>query len=145
MWIERLTTSRTTHALELAARFAEQRHKVLAENVANIDTPDYHTKRLDTEVFQNTLKDALQQSAQDGSRVLELRGEAQVSTTPDGGLCVKPQIRPADNVLFHDGSNASLERLMTEVQQNALDYSLATRLLGKRFDGLLTAIRGRMT
>ena len=58
MWIERLTTSRVTHALELTARFAEERHKVLAENVANIDTPDYQTKRLDPEVFQNTLKDA---------------------------------------------------------------------------------------
>lgn len=145
MWIERLTTSRVTHALELTARFAEERHKVLAENVANIDTPDYHTKRLDAEVFQKTLKDALQRSEGSGATVLELRGEAQVSTTPDGRLTVRPQVRPADNILFHDGRNASLETLMTEVQQNALDYSLATRLLSKRFDGLLTAIRGRTT
>ncbi|MBU0617158.1 MAG: flagellar basal body rod protein FlgB [Planctomycetes bacterium] len=145
MWIERLTTSRVTHALELTARFAEERHKVLAENVANIDTPDYHTKRLDAEVFQKTLKNALQRSEGSGATVLELRGEAQVSTTPDGRLTVRPQVRPADNILFHDGRNASLETLMTEVQQNALDYSLATRLLSKRFDGLLTAIRGRTT
>jgi flagellar basal-body rod protein FlgB len=145
MWIERLTTSPVTHALELTARFAEERHKVLAENVANIDTPDYHTKRLDTAAFQKTLKDALERSEGDGTQVLELRGEAQVSTTPDGGLSVRPQVRPADNVLFHDGRNASLETLMTEVQQNALDYSLATQLLTKRWNGLLAAIRGKMT
>ena len=145
MWIERLTTSRVTHALELTARFAEERHKVLAENVANIDTPDYRTKRLDPEAFQNTLKDALQRAGGSGARVLELRGEAQVSTMPDGRMVVKPQVRPADNILFHDGRNASLETLMTGVQQNALDYSLATRLLSKRFNGLLTAIRGRTT
>jgi len=145
MWIERLTTSRVTHALELTARFAEERHKVLTENVASIDLPDYRTKRLDPEVFQKTLKDALQRSESSGARVLELRGEAQVSTTPDGRLAVKPQVRPADNILFHDGRNASLETLMTGVQQNALDYSLATRLLNKRFNGLLTAIRGRTT
>jgi flagellar basal-body rod protein FlgB len=145
MWIERLTTSRVTQALELAARFAEERHKVLAENVANIDTPDYHTKRLDPEAFQSTLKEALQRAEDGGTRVLELRGEAQVSTTGDGRLTVRPQIRPADNILFHDGRNASLETLMTDVQQNALDYSLATRLLSKRFDELLTAIRGKST
>ncbi len=145
MWIERLTTSRITHALELTARFAEERHKVLAENVANIDTPDYHTKRLDSKVFQNTLKDALQRAENDGERRLELRGEAQVSTTPDGRLAIKPETRPADNILFHDGRNASLETLMTDVQKNSLDYSLATRLLSKRFNGLMTAIRGRST
>jgi flagellar basal-body rod protein FlgB len=143
MWIERLTTSRLTHALELTARFAEERHTVLAENVASIDLPDYRTKRLDPAVFQKTLKDALQRSDSSGTRVLELRGEAQVSTTPDGSLAVKPQVRPADNILFHDGRNASLETLMTDLQQNALNYSLATKLLGRRFSGLLTAIRGR--
>ncbi len=143
MWIERLTTSRLTHALELTARFAEERHNVLAENIASIDLPDYHTKRLDPAVFQKTLKDALQRSDSSGARVLELRGAAQVSTTPDGSLAVKPQVRPADNILFHDGRNASLETLMTDLQQNALNYSLATKLLARRFNGLLTAIRGR--
>jgi flagellar basal-body rod protein FlgB len=145
MWIERLTTSRLTHALELTARFAEERHKVLAENIANIDTPDYHTRRLDPEAFQTTLKEALEQAESSGERRLELRGGAQVSTTPGGSLAVRPQVRPADNILFHDGRNASLETLMTDVQQNALDYSLATRLLSKRFQGLMSAIRGRTT
>lgn len=145
MWIERLTTSRLTHALELTARFAEERHRVLAENVANIDTPDYHTRRLDPEAFQATLKDALQRAEAGQGRRLELRGEAQVSTTPDGRLEVRPRIQPAENILFHDGRNASLETLMTDVQQNALDYSLATRLLSKRFQGLMTAIRGKVT
>jgi flagellar basal-body rod protein FlgB len=145
MWIERLTTSRLTHALELTARFAEERHRVLAENVANIDTPDYHTRRLDPEAFQATLKEALQRAESSGERRLELRGEAQVSTTADGHLEVRPQTEPADNILFHDGRNASLETLMTDVQQNALDYSLATSLLSKRFQGLMTAIRGKVT
>jgi flagellar basal-body rod protein FlgB len=145
MWIEQLTNSPITHALELTARFAEERHKVLAENVANIDTPDYHTKRLDRSAFQATLRDAFEQAETNGQKRLELRGEAQVSTTPNGGLVVKPVKIPADNVLFHDGRNASLETLMTDVQKNALDYSLATRLLNKRFDGLMSAIRGRVT
>lgn len=145
MWIERLTTSRTQQALELAARFAEQRHGVLAENIANIDTPDYHTRRLDREAFHSALREALEQGGSAGTSRLELRGNAQVSTTSDGRLIVAPVTEPAENVLFHDGRNASLEALLTGLEKNALDYQLATTLLNKRFGGLLTAIRGRMT
>ena len=144
MWIERLTTSRTTHAIELAARYAEERHKILAENAANIDTPDYQTKILDPGAFQQALKESLERAAGARQNRLELRGEAQVSTTPDGGLTVKPRVRPAENLLFHDGRNAMLEKLMTDVQKNALEYQLASRLLSKRYQGLLTAIRGRL-
>ena len=144
MWIERLTNSPLTHAVELTARFAEERHKVLAENVANIDTPDYHSKQLDRGAFQTALFDALERAQSSGEKRLDLRGNAQVWTTPGGHLEVKPATKPADNILFHDGRNASLETLMTDVQKNALDYMLATRLLNKRFEGLLTAIRGRI-
>ena len=145
MWIERLTNSPLTHAVELTARFAEERHKILAENVANIDPPDYHTKQLDREAFQGALREALERAAASGERRLELRGAAQVSTTADGALEVKPADRPADNILFHDGRNASLETLMTDVQKNMLDYQLVTTLLGKRFSGLLKAIGGSNT
>jgi flagellar basal-body rod protein FlgB len=144
MWIERLTGSPLTHAIELTARFAEERHKTLAENVANIDTPDYHTKRLDQDVFQAALREAFRRAEGAGEKQLELRGDAQVSSTPDGRLEVSPAVEPAPNILFHDGRNASLEELMTDVEENALSYRLATSLLQKRFDGLLAAIRGRV-
>ena len=143
MWIDRLTSSAGTHALELAARHAEERHKILAENVANIDTPDYHTKQLDPEAFQRSLREALDRAANDGADRLELRGEAQVSTDNAGRLQVRPVEEPAPNVLFHDGRNAQLEKLMTGVQENALRYNLAMTLLGKRYEGLMKAIKGR--
>jgi flagellar basal body rod protein FlgB len=47
-------------------------------------------------------------------------------------------------VLFHDGRNASLETLMTDVQKNALEYEMATRLLRGRFQSILTAIKGKL-
>lgn len=145
MWIERLTATRVAHALELAARYAEERHQILAENAANIDTPDYQTKILDSETFRFALKDSLERAKEARENRLELRGNAQVSTAADGRLTVKPRVRPAENILFHDGRNAMLEKLMMEVQKNALEYQLASRLLGKRYQGLLTAIRGRLT
>lgn len=146
MWIDRLTYSRTTNALALSAQFAEQRHKVLAENLANVDTPDYKTKRLDPQAFRVSLQDALEQTDEKrGVRRLDLRGNAQFATDPSGRVVVEPAIRPAENVLFHDGTNARLEGLLGGIQENALSYQLATNLLRGRYQTTLRAIRGRLT
>lgn len=142
MWLDRLLESRTRSALELAARFTEQRHKVLAENVANVDTPDYRTRRLDATAFQSALQSAIGESRRAGNERLELRS-AQVSTGANGELRTTPVVEPASNVLHHDGTNARLESLMTDAQQNALSHSLSMSLLRGKFDSLLTAIRGR--
>lgn len=151
MWIDRLTNSRTTHALELAAQFAEQRQSVLAENVANVDTPGYRTKRLDAAAFQASLREALQRGATAGSGSdaaggrLDLRESAQIACTPAGSLRTTPVEEPADNVLFQDGTNASLEQLVADTNANALQYEMAMNLLKGRLDGLLRAIRGRVS
>lgn len=144
MWIDRLWASRTTDAVRLAARFTEQRHKLLADNIANIDTPDYRARRLDREVFRGALKDALDNAKRSGSKVLKLRGNGQVSTDAAGQLHVRPRELPPPNILFHDGTNARLERLVTDMQENAMSYRLAINLLRGRFNGLMTAIRGRI-
>lgn len=143
MWPERLLQSPVTHGIQLAARFAEERQRVLAENVANLDTPDYRQRRLDDDGFRAALRGAFAAAEQDDARQLELRHDAQVATDAAGRLHVNPATEPPPNVLFHDGGNRSLEQLMTDVQQNALEYRMAINLLKGRFNGLMSAIRGR--
>ncbi len=146
MWIERLTHSSTTEAIELAARFAEQRQRVLAENLANIDTPDFHSRSLDPEAFQASLRQALDEARETRrTQALVLRDNAQFSHDARGQVVAKPCEEPAPNVLFHDGTNARLEQLMADIAENALSYELTTNLLRGRHDGLLQAIRGRLT
>jgi flagellar basal-body rod protein FlgB len=142
MWIEHLMASRVTHAIELTAQFAERRHNVLAENVANIDTPDYQTKSLDPQAFQTALREAVRSGDKTGAHELGLRS-AQAHTDSAGRLQVRPATQPPSNALFHDGTHASVEALMVDVQENALTYNLAVNYLRARFDGLMTAIRGR--
>ena len=142
MWFDQILHSPARQAVEYAAKFAERRHGVLVENVANIDTPDYQAKRLDPESFHSALRDSLAR-ARPGEE-LQLKGR-QVFSAPSGRLTVKPQNEPAENVLFHDGTNARLETLMTDVQDNAQTYDLMINLLRGRFSTLLTAIRGRAT
>jgi flagellar basal-body rod protein FlgB len=144
MWIDRLLASKTTQAVELSAAYAEQRHRVLAENLANIDTPGYQSQVLDPAAFQKTLQTALDRTAGTNNDRLELRGDAQCSTDSDGRLEVKPAVEPAPNVLFHDGTNAKLEKLVAEINENALSYEMSTNLLRGRYQTMLAAIRGRM-
>lgn len=144
MWIDRLVSSRTTRAVELAATFAEQRQRVLAENLANIETPDYQTQQLDPRVFQSALADALDSTKRNDNR-LKLRGNAQVQTDVNGQLAVTPTTEPAQNVLFHDGTNARLERVLADVSENELYYEMTTNFLRSRMQTMLNAIRGRMT
>lgn len=145
MWIDRLLHSNTRNALEATARFAEARHEVLSENLANIDTPDYHARQLDPRAFQRSLREALDRAGEGGRPApLELRGNAQFSLDKSGRAAVKPVEVPAENVLFHDGTNASLERNMTDVAENTLLYQLALARLKSSFETLFSAIRGRM-
>lgn len=149
MWIDRLLHSPERQALELTALYAERRHALLAENLANIDTPDYQTRRLDGRPFQQALRDAWERAErQAGSGPsaarLELRGR-QVSTDRDGTLVVRPEIEPAANVLLHDGTNARLEELIGQAGENALTYQFALARLKASFESLMGAIRGKVT
>ena len=144
MWIDRLVDSRTTRATELAASFGEARQQVLAENLANIDTPDYHTQSLDPRAFQKSLAAALERSKQSNDNRLDLRGDAQFSTTPRGQVEVHPGVEPAPNLLFHDGTNARLESLIADTNETALYYELSMNFLRNDYRNVLSAISGRV-
>ena len=143
-WLEKLFASSTTHALRLNAQFSSARHNLLADNIANIDTPDYRSRSLDAERFQTKLAEALDRAKASDVERLELRDEAQFSTDRHGLLQVKPTEEPPPNTLFHDGSNARIETLVSDLQSNAMQHRLTLNLLKGRFDGMLNAIRGRM-
>jgi len=142
-WIDRLLNSPVRQGLQLTARFAEDRHRVLAENLANIDTPDYQARRLDGHEFQAALRQAYK-AAENGPQPLELRGSAQFQTDGEGRLHSQPETEPAENVLFHDGTNARIEQLVTQVHENALTYHFAMSQLRSKFDSLKQAITGRV-
>lgn len=151
MWIDRILTSSVTRGIELSARFIEDRHRVLVENVANIDTPGYASKRLDPRAFQTSLKEAIERAdahrageKRTGRALLDLRGNAQFTTDSSGNVEMRPEIEPAANILFHDGTNVRLETLMSEVADNSLWHQFIMNQLRGRYEGVLKAIRGRI-
>jgi flagellar basal-body rod protein FlgB len=129
--------------LEKLMAYTEARQRVLTENVANLDNPHYRTKQLDAKAFQQALREAANRQKATGSSEFELPAGEDFRVDDQGRLQVTPTERPAENVLFHDDTNASVERQMAMMAENDMMNQTASELLRERFASLLKAIKGQ--
>ena len=122
-------------ALEQTLAFSERRHVLLAGNIANIDTPDYRSRDLDVGDFQNALSESI-----DASRQVNSVSSMKASTRDD----IYSGPRDAmEQVVFHDGSDVSLENQVTEIAKNQHMHSLAITTMRSQFSLLRAAITER--
>ena len=109
----------STPMMGLLERFLDvtsQRHKLVVSNMANVDTPGYHTKDLD---FRSELTRAVSAGEEN---VLPI-----ARSVP--GLLERP-----------DGNNVSLERESLLLADTQLRFNAAVQLLRDRFKTLSSAI-----
>jgi flagellar basal-body rod protein FlgB len=99
------------------------RHRVLANNLANVDTPRF--KRQDVQ-FRDALAKAIKSS--DESKVADV----QPRVTEDAATPGRP-----------DGNNVTTQRELGEMMENALLYQFATKAINLKFNSLTKAIKGR--
>ncbi len=143
--------------LEHVVQFAQERHGVLAGNIANMNTPGYKTRDLSTEAFQSSLKRAVE-----ASRQPQVRGSAgQAALLTEQGLIASQtnttfgtmpgndaysEVRDAmKSILYHDGTDVSLEKQITEISKNQSQHNMAIRLMATQFNQLRAAISERVT
>lgn len=142
MWNGILNSTQIT-ALEQTVEFAQRRHSILAGNVANMSTPGYKTRDLSVDDFQTNLRQALH----DKERVQGLQSQGALQT-PSEKRNVQLQadrslqkVRDSmTQVLYHDGSDDSIEQQVTEIAKNQSMHSMATTLLRSQFQTLQVAI-----
>lgn len=142
MFVSDVTSTGAFPLLEKTLAFSEARNRMLAANVANITTPGYRAKQLDVGAFQAALRDAARKQAAGGKFELEETNE--FHTDSAGLLHVTPTTEPVENLLFHDGTNARIERQMANLAKNAMTHQMAAELLKGYYDGMEKAIRGRL-
>lgn len=99
---------------------ASLRHRVISQNVANVNTPGY--RRLEV-AFEADLAKAL--------------------ATPDGGASVRPRVVAEDGPERADGNTVNIDREMNDLTKNALLYQAATQIVASRIGTLRSAITGR--
>lgn len=112
----------------------EERQKVLAENVANSDTPGFQGRELKQLDFHNVLKTTGSVSlASTQSGHLKAGGDAsgQFGSERRNGFATSPR-----------GNAVSLEEEMMKVAQNQMDHQAATALYARGM-GLLKTALGR--
>lgn len=124
--------------------FTQARHRVIAENVANLDTPGYKAKQLDYGAFQQALGKALEDRGSDVNKPFRVGRSDQARTTDDGRLKFTPVERPGRNIVFHDGTNASIEGEMSDLAGNAMLHEMTTTILNGYYEGVRKAIRGQI-
>jgi flagellar basal-body rod protein FlgB len=131
-FIDRLLDQGSAPLLEQTLRFTAARHRLIAENVVNVDTPGYRQKDLSVEKFQALMRDRVEQRAE--------AGPGGVSFDDVAGELESPQ----RGILFHDGNNRSMEQLMADQAKNAMMHNLCVELLRKQFQALELALKERV-
>lgn len=143
--IDGLNNADVLPVLERVLQFAGQRHRLIVNNIANLNTPGFRPMDVSVEAFQKQLGEAVDARRESRGPLggdLQLKESQQVSFTKDG-LILHPEEAPI-SILFHDGSEKNIERTMQDLVENFSVFRLAADLLRNRVALLETAIRGRV-
>lgn len=105
-----------------AMRVGSTNHRIIANNIANADTPHFNPTQLD---FQTTLQRVL--SGQEGValRTTHPRHMARTSYRPD--------FERLAYLSKNDYNKVDLDEQLTKLSGNASDFSTYSRLLGRGF------------
>jgi flagellar basal-body rod protein FlgB len=138
--IDGVTNADSIPVLEQLMRFSGARHRLIAQNVANLSTPEFRPMDLSVEDFQQQLQEAVDQRRE---RFGPTGGPLRTGdgTGPAGELEAEPI---GHNLLFHDRNDRDLERTMQDLVENFLTFRASAQILRSRFDLINTAIRERL-
>ena len=133
MFLQRLMNQTNGPVLEQVLQFTAARHKLIAENMANVDTPGYLQKDLDVKKFEGMLRervDHLGQGSPDQSGFEDMTAEVE---------------HPRRGILSHDGNNRSMEQLTSDLAKNAMLHNMVIELLRKQFAQMDMALKERVS
>jgi flagellar basal-body rod protein FlgB len=120
------------HAMELRSRRAE----ILANNLANGDTPGFMARDVD---FKSVLGGMLGEQTETPALQATQSGHAQGLLSPDSinGLMYRMASQPSV-----DGNTVDVQKERTEFVRNTQEFQAALTFLNGKLKGLSTAIKG---
>jgi flagellar basal-body rod protein FlgB len=117
--VEMLFVDRTTQAVEWALKAQSERQRVVAHNIANVNTPGFQASKVD---FEASLAQALR------DRRGGIAKAEKVATNDAAGL---------------NGNNVSLEKELEALDKSNIHYEALTTALTSKFNNIRTAIGRR--
>lgn len=119
----------TSHLLVTAMKVCGDNHRVLASNIANVDTPNYNPLKMD---FQKALQGALDGQGRISLRTMQPRHIEKSAHSPQ----FKRVVQSGKN----DYNKVDLDDQMAELARNTDRYTTYGSLLAKRFDEVKTML-----
>jgi len=120
--------SKTIEMLSVVLDFRSERHKLIASNIANIDTPNYRPK--DIIVFKEELKALI------GNGTGITMARTREKHLPESSISRDK----ADFEVVDIGESVNLDSEMAKLAENNLMHNLAVELLARKFRGLKTVL-----
>jgi flagellar basal-body rod protein FlgB len=147
MAMTELTNAGAIPALEMAIRFAGQRQRIIANNIANITTPDFQNQDVSVSGFQQMMQEAIEKRrAKTGGQSGELEWEPTrelAARGPKRELTLMPTLQ-GGGILRHDHNNADVEKLMRDNVENVSYFRVAVDLLRSRYQMMQSAMSERV-
>jgi flagellar basal-body rod protein FlgB len=123
---------KTGRALQSTLNMRQLKHAITSANIANAETPGFHAKKIDFE-------DAL-------ARQIDIDGLRRISTShpehvPVGGDSGKIRLTPQiydnpEGEISNDGNTVDLDKEMTTLTENSIQYRAALQLINKKLAAL---------
>lgn len=114
-------------SLESYLQLTESRERTISANMANVDTPGYHTRDIN---FDAEMKKAM-------NRVVT------ESDDQSGQVSLSPVVQEVSGLMERpDGNNVNLDREGLLMGQTQLQYQIGIQLIKHQFHQLLSAING---
>ncbi|PKG25175.1 flagellar basal body rod protein FlgB [Niallia nealsonii] len=122
--------SDTISTLENAINYSNTKQKVIAQNIANVDTPNYKAKDV---TFKESLSNAIEATKTD-TRHIDFTG-----TTKTGSSSI---VTKSNSVYNNSGNSVDVDKEMTELATNQIYYNALIDRISGKFTSLENVIKG---
>jgi flagellar basal-body rod protein FlgB len=113
--------------LESYLKLTTSREQAISGNMANIDTPGYHTRDIDFNGELNKAMSGVLNQSEDGA----------------GPVQFSPVVREVSGLMERpDGNNVNLDREGLQMTETQLQYQIGVQLVKHQFHQILSAISG---
>jgi flagellar basal-body rod protein FlgB len=124
--------SSTFSSLENAIGYASQKQKVISDNIANVDTPNYKAKDVS---FQNALSDAV--NSQITTKITDPRDFSFDTSAQPYAVTTQQNVDYNSN-----GNSVDIDKEMSDMATNQIYYNTLVSRMSDEFQTLQMVIKG---
>lgn len=126
--------------LSRAIAFTEERQRLIAQNIANAETPGYQSQDLSEDRFNLRLKEAIYNRRYGNPRYYEFRDDNEMNDN-SGFLHVRP-FNNSMGAMKHSQNNVDIDVENAKMAKNAMFHKTMVQLLSSQYQKMQSAIRG---